>query len=59
MTEGGPLGATTTITYLLYQEAFEHFAMGRASAIACVLFVLLLILTLVQFRVMGSRVHYE
>jgi multiple sugar transport system permease protein len=59
MTEGGPLGATTTITYLLYREAFEHFAMGRASAIACVLFALLLVLTLIQFKVMGSRVHYE
>jgi multiple sugar transport system permease protein len=59
MTEGGPLGATTTITYLLYQEAFEKFAMGRASAVACILFVLLLVLTLVQFKFVGSRVHYE
>lgn len=59
MTQGGPLGATTTITYYLYQEAFEHFAMGRASAVACVLFVLLLSLTLIQFKFVGSRVHYE
>jgi multiple sugar transport system permease protein len=59
MTEGGPLGATTTITYLLYQEAFEKFAMGRASAVACVLFALLLVLTLFQFKFVGSRVHYE
>jgi ABC-type sugar transport system permease subunit len=33
--------------------------MGRASAVACILFVLLLTLTLIQFRVMGARVHYE
>ena len=59
MTGGGPLGATTTITYYLYQEAFEHFTMGRASAVACVLFVILLIFTLVQFKVVGSRIHYE
>jgi ABC-type sugar transport system permease subunit len=59
MTEGGPLGSTTTITYLLYREAFEHFAMGRASAVACVLFALLLALTLIQFKIVGSRVHYE
>lgn len=59
MTEGGPLGATTTITYYLYQEAFEHFTMGRASAVACVLFVILLIFTLIQFKVVGSRIHYE
>jgi multiple sugar transport system permease protein len=59
MTQGGPLGATTTITYYLYQEAFEHFTMGRASAIACILFALLLLLTLIQFRFVGARVHYE
>jgi ABC-type sugar transport system permease subunit len=59
MTQGGPLGATTTLTYYLYQEAFEHFSMGRASAVACILFALLLALTLVQFKVVGSRVHYE
>jgi multiple sugar transport system permease protein len=59
MTQGGPLGATTTITYYLYQEAFEHFSMGRASAVACILFALLLALTLVQFKLVGSRVHYE
>ncbi|MEA3338682.1 MAG: sugar ABC transporter permease [Chloroflexota bacterium] len=59
MTEGGPLEATTTITYYLYQEAFEHFTMGRASAVACVLLTILLALTLIQFKVVGSRVHYE
>ncbi|RLC88242.1 MAG: sugar ABC transporter permease, partial [Chloroflexi bacterium] len=43
----------------LYQEAFEHFTMGRASAVACVLFVILLTFTLIQFKVVGSRIHYE
>ena len=59
MTQGGPLQRTTTIVYYLYQLAFENFTMGRASAVACVLFVLLLILTVIQFKVMGARVHYE
>jgi len=59
MTQGGPLGRTTTIVYYLYQLAFENFNMGRASAVACILFVLLLTLTLIQFKVMGARVHYE
>jgi multiple sugar transport system permease protein len=59
MTQGGPLGKTTTIVYYLYQQAFENFAMGRASAVACVLFALLLVLTVIQFRLMGGRVHYE
>ena len=59
MTGGGPLGVTTTITYYLYQQAFENFAMGRASAVACVLLVILLVLTVIQFKVVGSRIHYE
>lgn len=59
MTQGGPLGTTTTITYHLYQQAFENFAMGRASAVACVLFVILFVLTLIQFKVVGMRIHYE
>lgn len=59
MTQGGPLGRTTTIVYMLYHEAFESFAMGRASALACILFVILLLLTLIQFRLAGSKVHYE
>jgi len=59
MTEGGPLRATTTITYYLYQQAFENFTMGRASAVACVLLAMLFIFTLVQFKVVGSRIHYD
>ncbi len=59
MTEGGPLGTTTTITYYLYQQAFENFTMGRASAVACVLLTMLFIFTLIQFKVVGSRVHYD
>jgi len=59
MTEGGPLGATTTVTYYLYEQAFQKFMMGRASAVACVLLVMLFIFTLIQFKVVGSRIHYE
>jgi multiple sugar transport system permease protein len=47
------------MTYHLYQQAFENFAMGRASAVACVLFVILFVLTLIQFKVVGMRIHYE
>jgi len=59
MTEGGPLGTTTTITYYLYQQAFENFTMGRASAVACVLLAMLFTFTLIQFKVVGSRIHYD
>jgi len=59
MTEGGPLSVTTTLAYYLYQVAFQFFRLGEASAVAVILFVVLLILTLVQFRLVERRVHYE
>lgn len=58
MTRGGPLGSTTTLSYYLYQQAFETYRLGEASAVAVILFVTLLVLTLLQFRVMERRVHY-
>jgi len=59
MTDGGPLGSTTVIAYYLYQHGFEFFNLGYASAVACVLFVVLLGLTLIQFKFLGPRVHYQ
>ncbi len=59
MTQGGPLGATTTMAYILYQNAFQFFQMGRASAIAVLLFIMLLVLTWVQFRYVDRRIFYE
>jgi len=59
MTDGGPLGSTTVIAYYLYQHGFQFFNLGYASAVACVLFVVLLSLTLIQFKVLGPRVHYQ
>ena len=52
LTEGGPEGATNVTALYLYQMAFEHLRMGRASAAAFVLFALVLLLTLVQLRVL-------
>lgn len=59
MTQGGPLGVTTTIVYYLYQQAFQQFNMGYGSALAIVLFFIILGLTLVQNKVIGPRVHYQ
>ncbi len=59
MTQGGPLGSTTVIVYYLYQQAFQQFTMGYGSAIAMVLFVMILILTLIQTKILGPRVHYQ
>jgi multiple sugar transport system permease protein len=59
MTQGGPLNATNTLAYSLYQTAFQFFQMGRASAIAVLLFILLLGITWVQFRFVDRKVFYE
>jgi ABC-type sugar transport system permease subunit len=59
MTQGGPIGSTTVIVYYLFQQAFQQFNMGYGSAIAMVLFVFILALTVIQFRFLGRRVHYQ
>jgi multiple sugar transport system permease protein len=50
MTQGGPLESTSVIVYFLYQEAFRFFHMGYAAAVAWVLFLVILALTLIQWK---------
>lgn len=49
-TKGGPLHASTVIVYYLYQQAFQFFHAGYAAAIAAVLFVAIVLITVVQLR---------
>lgn len=58
MTGGGPNGATTTIIFYLYNEAFRWHHMGYAAAIAWVLFWIVFVFTLIQWRSFGKAVHY-
>lgn len=58
MTQGGPDGATTTLVYYIYFHAFEYFNMGYAAAISVVLFAMILLVTLINWRYVGRRVHY-
>jgi multiple sugar transport system permease protein len=58
-TRGGPLGSTTVIVYYLYQQAFQFFNGGYGAAIAYVLFVAILIVTLLQLWVGRRRVYYS
>jgi multiple sugar transport system permease protein len=51
MTGGGPLGSTTTIVYYMYQQGFQFFRMGYASAVTWALFVLVFIFTVAQVRI--------
>ncbi len=50
MTAAGPLGSTTTIVLLMYQEGFRWWRMGAASAIAFILFAIVLVITILQLR---------
>ncbi|HET8605877.1 MAG TPA: sugar ABC transporter permease [Gaiellaceae bacterium] len=50
MTKGGPLGATTTTGFLLYQESFVFYHTGFGAAIAVVLFIVIALFTLLQLR---------
>lgn len=51
MTGGGPANSTMVIVYYLYQQAFEFYRTGYASAVAWVLFAVILVLTLIQNRI--------
>ena len=55
MTGGGPVGTTNVIVLYLYQQAFEFFRLGYASAVAYVLFVFVFGLAMLQFRLIGKR----
>ena len=59
LTSGGPGDATRSIVLYIYEIAFQVFNMGYASTLAMTLFVIILLLTILQF--VGSRrwVHYE
>lgn len=59
MTGGGPGDTTRTISMYIYEIGFQRFQMGYASAIAVLLLVFLLLLTVIQFRLADRWVHYE
>lgn len=59
MTQGGPFNSTNVLVYSIYQNAFEYFNVGKASAIAYVLFAIILILTLLQWKFRKKIVYNE
>lgn len=58
MTEGGPLGSTMTIVYLIQQTAFSSYSKGYAAAMTAVLFFLILVFTVIQMKFLSRRVEY-
>lgn len=59
MTQGGPFNSTNVLVYSIYQNAFEYFNVGEASAIAYVLFAIILVLTLLQWKFRKKIVYNE
>ncbi len=59
MTQGGPLDSTNVLVYAIYKNAFEYFNVGKASAIAYVLFAIILVLTLIQWSLRKKLVYNE
>jgi multiple sugar transport system permease protein len=55
MTNGGPFDSTRTIVMHIYESGFRYFKMGPASAVAWVLFTMVLVFTFVQFRLLKEQ----
>lgn len=55
LTQGGPAGSTTTLSYYIYNHAFVWFNMGYAAAIALVLFALVLAITALNWKFGGKN----
>jgi len=59
MTGGGPDDSTLFYVFYLFNNAFRYFKMGYASALAWILFAIILLLTLIQLKLAPKWVHYE
>jgi multiple sugar transport system permease protein/sn-glycerol 3-phosphate transport system permease protein len=59
MTRGGPANATDMLVNMLYRVGFTLFDIGTGSALAVLLFIMLIGLSLIKARVIGRKVHYE
>ncbi len=55
LTRGGPAGSTTTLSYYIYNHGFIWFNMGYAAAISLVLFAIVLVITVINWRFGGER----
>lgn len=57
MTQGGPLDSTTTLGYLVYQQAFQYWEMGKASATAFILFGVIFALSIAQNKFVSAEMN--
>jgi ABC-type sugar transport system permease subunit len=59
MTQGGPLNATTTVIHQIFERAFVQYQMGYASAMAVLMFFIVLIITFLNFYIGKHRQHVD
>ncbi|WP_287373100.1 sugar ABC transporter permease [Oceanithermus sp.] len=58
LTKGGPSNATNILIFNIYRDGFEYYKTGMAAAQSVILFIAVVFLTILQFRVGEGRVHY-
>ncbi len=59
MTQGGPVTATMIYVYYIYEQAFQYFKLGKASAAVVLFFIVIVALTFAQWLAFRRRVHYS
>ena len=59
LTSGGPAGRSSNMLYFLWQQGLQFFQFGRASSVAMIIIVAVLLITWAQFRFGEKRVHYQ
>lgn len=59
MTKGGPYGSTQVLMERIYTYAFDYYEMGYASAYSWILFIFILLVTVIQWKLQKRWVHYE
>lgn len=58
ITEGGPNGATNIMVYKVYHDGFESLDLGGSAAQSVILMIVVILLTVIQFRFIERKVHY-
>jgi sn-glycerol 3-phosphate transport system permease protein len=59
LTQGGPSNASSLLLYFVYQEGFINFNLGRASAVTVIMLALVLAISVMNYRYLDRRAHYD
>ena len=59
ITQGGPQNSTNTLVYSLYEYGFKFYKIGYASTIGVVLLVIIEVFTVIYFKLLSKKVHYQ